>query len=138
MTARQKAFTVLELILIVALVLLIVSLTKPVLGPQRPAPSIASKQITRLREALEQYRRDTGLYPTSTNGLKALVEQPPGSTNWHGPYTYSIPKDPWGHEYVYRFPSLDAGRDYDLFSLGVPGKNSPIRAMRIAIKIFTI
>jgi general secretion pathway protein G len=125
---KIRAFTLLEIVLIAALVLLVVSLATMRVPSSRPATLRAKDQITRLRQALEQYRQDIGSYPAGANGLLALMHQTGGSTNWHGPYTYNVPKDPWGHEYVYRFPSQDtnAEREYDLFSPGVPAKNSPI------------
>ncbi|PWU09643.1 MAG: hypothetical protein C5B50_26960 [Verrucomicrobia bacterium] len=61
--------------------------------------------------------------PSGTNGLRALVTAPTATTNWHGPYLNEIPKDPWGHEYIYACPGKHSS--YDLYSLG-PGKNSPI------------
>src|SRR5690348_7010938 len=127
-TAKTKAFTLLEIVLIVALVLVVVGLATMRVPSGRTAVWRAENQITKLRQALEEYKRDTGSYPASTNGLQALMELPAGRTNWHGPYTYNIPKDPWGRGYVYRFPSQDtnAEREYELFSLGVPGKNSCI------------
>jgi general secretion pathway protein G len=126
--AKRKAFTVLEIVVMAALVLLILSLTKPVFYSPRPAQRRVRQELTRLYQALEQYRQDTGSYPATANGLQALMKQFPGSTNWQGPYTYKIPKDPWGQEYVYRsaIQETNAKREYDLFSLGVPGKNSPI------------
>lgn len=72
-----------------------------------------------IRQALEVYYMDAGLYPTTEQGLKVLFEERGG-----GPYLdLSFPsKDPWGHPFVYRFPSLKGEKSYDLFSVGPDGK----------------
>ena len=69
---------------------------------------------------LDLYRLDTGSYPSTEQGLKALAEQPAGTPVWNGPYVKgdTVPLDPWNHEYIYRSPSGRAGHDYDLCSRG--------------------
>jgi general secretion pathway protein G len=78
-----------------------------------------SAQITmhEFKGALEMFRFDIGRYPTTEEGLSALVRNP-GIPQWHGPYRSAkeIPADPWGHPYVYGCPGKDGG--YDLFSHG--------------------
>lgn len=77
-----------------------------------------------LRSVLEMFRDDCGRYPTATEGFKVLVEAPAdGSlTNWRGPYLDSpSPEDPWGHEYVYRFPAVHSTNGYDVYSKGPDG-----------------
>jgi general secretion pathway protein G len=81
----------------------------------------AAMQIERLGTVLDTYRLDTGSYPTSQEGLGALVQKPASATRWDGPYlTKGVPKDPWDRPYVYRMPG-DQGRPYDLYSLGADG-----------------
>jgi type II secretion system protein G len=82
------------------------------------------KDLGDLRAGLEAYRADLGSYPTVGQGLAALVRNPaPGVTKkWKGPYIRSLPRDPWGREYVYR-PGAAAGR-FALFSLGPDGQES--------------
>ncbi len=77
---------------------------------------------------LGAFRDDNGSYPTTRDGLQALLQAPAGATNWHGRYAAEIPKDPWGQDYVYAFPGKHSasGYAYDLFSLGPPGGNTPI------------
>jgi general secretion pathway protein G len=81
-------------------------------------------QISNLETALRLFYLDNGVYPTTEQGLKALVEKPGDAKNWReGGYLEKgvIPKDPWGNEYNYRAPG-DAGREYEIFSLGRDGK----------------
>jgi general secretion pathway protein G len=74
-----------------------------------------------LEKALDQYRLDVGHYPTSEEGLQALVAAPSGETNWAGPYLRKgIPADPWGRPYVYAQPGTHG--DYDLLSYGKDGR----------------
>jgi general secretion pathway protein G len=81
---------------------------------------IAKIQIKELEGALQLFHYDTGRYLTTTEGLDALVRNP-GLASWKGPYTSrpEIPKDPWGHPYVYRCPGQHGA--YDLFSYGADG-----------------
>lgn len=78
-----------------------------------------------LKVILDNFKDDNGRYPTTAEGLKILIDQPKdGSLKyWRGPYFDSpeVPKDPWGHEYVYRFPGFHNPNGYDLYSLGPNG-----------------
>lgn len=78
----------------------------------------ARLQIENLSAALDLYRLDTGNYPTSEQGLEALVERPSDATQWNGPYLDSnaVPEDPWGNDYHYERPGENG--PYDLYSLG--------------------
>lgn len=78
----------------------------------------AKVTIRNLQEHLTSYRQDVGQYPTTAEGLKALLQRPPDALNWSGPcvYKYRTPQDPWGHEYHYESPGEHG--DYDLYSLG--------------------
>jgi general secretion pathway protein G len=70
---------------------------------------------------LDQYRLDTGHYPSTELGLNALVVRPPNEPKWLGPYlTKAVPPDPWGHPYQYKSPGEHG--DYDLLSLGKDGQ----------------
>ena len=72
---------------------------------------------------LDLYKLDAGSYPSTEQGLQALVEKPSGSINWNGPYLKGDhpPLDPWNHAYVYRVPSTRRGHDLDLCSGGPNG-----------------
>lgn len=78
--------------------------------------------------ALVPYRLDVGRYPTTEEGLDALVQAPSGKEDrWKGPYLESLPSDPWGRPYEYRFPGTlnDQGlKGYDIWSLGEDGRKS--------------
>ena len=78
----------------------------------------AKVQIESLITALELYKLDSARFPGSDEGLKALVENPGNVNNWNGPYLRNgtVPKDPWGNDYRYRFPGEHG--DIDMFSLG--------------------
>jgi general secretion pathway protein G len=78
-----------------------------------------------LKITLQMLREDCGRFPTATEGLKVLIAPPAdGSlTNWRGPYIDlpKVPRDSWGHEYVYHFPAIHSTNAYDLYSLGPDG-----------------
>ncbi len=87
---------------------------------QKGKPQIAKIHIKELEGALQLFRYDTGRYPTTTEGLDALVRNP-GLASWRGPYLSKgeLPKDPWGRPYVYRYPGQHG--PYDLLSYGADG-----------------
>jgi len=83
---------------------------------------VAAAQLEGFSKALDQYRLDTGHYPTTEQGLAALTTKPAAETGWDGPYLErAVPFDPWGHPYVYRLPGQSA-REYDLLSYGKSGQ----------------
>jgi general secretion pathway protein G len=84
----------------------------------------AQTDIRAIQKAVDLFRLDNFKYPTTEQGLEALVKRPPDPTitNYRpGGYLLSVPKDPWGHSYVYQCPGTD-GRDYDIISYGRDGK----------------
>jgi general secretion pathway protein G len=119
---RQRGFSLIELIV----VLVILGLLATVVGPRimdrlgKGKAEIAKLQISELEGALGLYRFDVGRYPTTSEGLAALVDNP-GAQNWSGPYLSkrTLPKDPWGRDYQYRSPGQHD--DFDLYSLGADG-----------------
>ena len=78
----------------------------------------ARADVTVLMTALHAYRLDNGKYPSTEEGLQALVVQPPAADNWKGPYVKQVPKDPWGNPYVYRWPGKQNPSGVDVFSFG--------------------
>jgi general secretion pathway protein G len=126
MPVQQAGFTLLEILVGIAILGLLIGLVAPAvlrqLGGARV--SIAHQSIARLGSVLDMYKLDVGSYPSTEDGLAALVHRPSGVSNWNGPYTQSpqVPTDPWGHDYVYRDPSQRAGHDYDLCSMGPTGQ----------------
>lgn len=120
----QRGFTLLEILVVLAILGLLIGLVAPAalrqLGGARV--SVAKQSIERIGAILDMYKLDTGSYPSTDNGLRALVEKPSGVDAWNGPYVKgSVPVDPWNHPYVYRAPSGRAGHDYDLCSAGPSG-----------------
>lgn len=79
-------------------------------------------QLDSFEKALGAYRLDVGHYPSTQQGLKALVERPPEEPKWSGPYlSKAVPPDPWGRSFVFRNPG-DSGHDFELMSLGKDGQ----------------
>jgi general secretion pathway protein G len=125
--STEAGFTLLELLVVIAILGLLIGLVAPAalrqLGGARI--SVARQSIERIGSVLDMYKLDAGSYPTSDQGLRALVERPTGATNWNGPYVKGQePVDPWNHPYIYRDPSSREGHDYDLCSAGPSGNAS--------------
>ena len=118
---RSRGFTLIELLV----VLVILGLLAGLVGPQvmkylgGANTKTAKLQIEDFSTALDAFRLDMGRYPSSAEGLAALVVQPAGATRWNGPYLRKniIPKDPWGNDYQYRAPGQHGGA-FDLYALG--------------------
>ncbi len=116
----MRGFTLIELLV----VLVILGLLAGLVGPQvlkhlgKANTDTARLQIENLSTTLDAYRLEVGRYPTTAEGLQALVQAPPGATRWNGPYLKksTIPKDPWGGDYHYRAPGQHG--PFDLYSLG--------------------
>jgi general secretion pathway protein G len=120
---RWRGFTLLELLVVVVIIGLLAGLVAPKYFDQvgKSNTRIARAQIDALEKALDQYRLDMGTYPTSDQGLQALVAKPNAAEKWQGPYLKkAVPPDPWGRAYLYRGPGEHG--DYDLYSLGADGQ----------------
>jgi len=120
---RQSGFTLLELLVVVAIIGLLVGYVAPRYFGQvgKSEVTTAKAQIDALEKALDQYRLDSGRYPTTELGLPALVNRPPNEPKWNGPYLRkAVPLDPWGKAYMYKFPG-ERG-DYDIVSFGKDGQ----------------
>lgn len=119
----NKGFTLLELLVVVVIIGLLAGLVAPRYFDQvsKSNTRIARVQIEALEKALDQYRLELGVYPTTEQGLQALVAKPERADKWQGPYLKkAVPPDPWGRLYLYRSPGQHG--DYDLFSLGADGQ----------------
>lgn len=120
--ANERGFTLIEILVVVVILAILAALVGPRLfGKVAGAKQkVAAAQIELFRTALDTFRLDAGRYPTTTEGLKALRTQPSGLDTWVGPYlTKAVPKDPWGHPYVYRSPTEQG--DFDIISYGADG-----------------
>ena len=118
---NRKGFTLIELLV----VMVILGMLAALVGPQifgkvgKGKQSAARTQIEMLGQALDSYRLDVGRYPSTSEGLNALVTNP-GTQGWDGPYLKKgVPNDPWQKPYQYQSPGSHG--DYDLLSLGADG-----------------
>ena len=119
--AAQSGFTLVELLVVLAILGLLVALATPQVLKYLAKSKVdtARIEISNLSTSLDLFLIDVGRYPTQQEGLEALVTNPSGITSLHGPYVKgrsSAPVDPWGHPYQYRFPGQTG--EYDLFTLG--------------------
>jgi len=118
---NRKGFTLIELLV----VMVILGMLAALVGPQifgkvgKGKQSAARTQIEMLGQALDSYRLDVGRYPSTSEGLNALITNP-GAQGWDGPYLKKgVPNDPWQKPYQYQSPGSHG--DYDLLSLGGDG-----------------
>lgn len=125
---KENGFTLIEIMVVVVIMGVLIGLVAPnVLGRVDEARvTAAAADVSMLSQSLELYRLDNHSYPTTDQGLTALIQKPtstPAAKNWN-PQGYvsgkSLPKDPWGNDYQYLSPGADAA--YDVYSLGADGK----------------
>lgn len=121
---NQRGFTLIEIMVVMVILGLLVAVVAPnIMGRSDQAKvTIAKTQMSNIANALDLYRLDNSHYPSTQQGLEALVNRPSGSPepkNWNpSGYLKSVPEDPWGNDYQY----INAGSsDYDLFSYGSDG-----------------
>jgi len=118
---RQQGFTLIEIMVVVVIMGILAALIVPrVLDRPDQARQVAAKQdIAGIMQALKLYRLDNGRYPTTQQGLRALVERPEGAKAWRA-YLERLPNDPWGQPYQYLSPGVKG--EIDVFSFGADGK----------------
>ena len=121
---RRRGFSLIELLLVlVILAVLAVVVVPRVVGRSKEAKVTAALTAIKsnLGTALDMFAADNDRYPSTDEGLQALITAPPGAQDWKGPYLKdqpTVPKDPWGTTYVYRYPGTNNPGGYDLYSFG--------------------
>ena len=121
--SSSHGFTLLELLVVMVIIGLLAGYVAPKYFSQigKSEIKVAKAQIDALEKALDQYRLDVGRYPSSEQGLAALVLPPASEPKWQGPYLKkAVPPDPWGRAYLYRQPGEHG--DFDLYSNGRDGQ----------------
>ena len=123
---RTRGFTLIELMLVLVILATLATIVAPKLtGQSQKAKKTAARtQISQFEVALDAFEIDMSRYPTTAEGLRALVEKPASdSENWTQPYLkQAVPLDPWKNEYVYRYPGQYNQDGYDLYSCGPDGR----------------
>jgi general secretion pathway protein G len=129
--AARSGFTLLEILVVLGIIGLLVGLAvsniSGIFGSQKENVAKMFVQSS-LKTALFSYQTDVGDYPSTAEGLQALLTAPPGKADrWRRPYidspTGKVPLDPWGHEYRYAFPGVHNKASYDLWSMGPDGQD---------------
>lgn len=121
---RRRAFTLLEIMVVVVILgILAVTIVPQFIGTTQDAKISAAKaNIAELESALERIAVHLDRYPTTDEGLRLLVESPPGAEQkWRGPYVKQLRMDPWGNPYQYRAPGSRHPTSFDLWSRGADG-----------------
>ncbi|MGH6837763.1 MAG: type II secretion system major pseudopilin GspG [Methylocella sp.] len=123
-TGHEDGFTLIEILVVITIIGLLMSLVGPRVLNYLSESKVkaATIQIQSFTSSLDLFYLDMGHYPTTSEGLVALVQRPGGETGWNGPYLQKgyVPNDPWGHAYSYRSPSEHG--PYEIVSLGSTGK----------------
>ena len=120
-------FTLIEIMLVVIIIGTLVAMVMPRLTGRGEQARIAAAKAdiqSNIATALKLYELDNGVFPSTEEGLNALLNKPSSCPNWNGPYLERKPLDPWGREYKYKSPGEHRTADYDLYSLGKDGVES--------------
>jgi general secretion pathway protein G len=123
-TGHEDGFSLIEILVVITIIGLLMSLVGPRVLNYLSESKVkaATIQIQSFASSLDLFYLDLGHYPTTSEGLAALVQRPAGEPGWNGPYLQKgyVPNDPWGHPYSYRSPSEHGF--YEIVSLGSSGK----------------
>lgn len=120
---NSRGFTLLELLVVIVIIGLLAAYVGPKYFSQlgKSEVTMAKAQIGSFEKALDTYRLDVGRYPTTEEGMNALLVAPPtAGAKWNGPYLPKVPSDPWGRAYQYKAPGAKA--DFEITSLGRDGQ----------------
>ncbi len=121
---RERGVTLIEMLVVVTIIALFAALVAPSMFKQSDKARVTAcrAQINAFMTALGSYKLDTGMFPTTEQGLQALRAKPGEVNQWNGPYMpKEIPMDPWGRPYVYKFPG-EHGDEPDIISYGADGQ----------------
>ena len=121
-----RGFTLIELLLVLVILAVLAAVVVPKFTKRTEQAKLtaAATEISYIELALDTFEVDCGRYPTTEEGLKALVEQPSNADGWHDSYIKrGVPRDPWGNAYVYRCPGQHNPSGYDLYSFGPDGQD---------------
>ena len=122
--SNMSGMTLIEILVVLVLIGIVLGIVGGnFIGKGEKAKADAAKiEISQIGQALDLYKLEIGRYPTSSEGLQALITAPASTANWNGPYwkKSQLPKDPWGNEYRYTSPGQKGA--YDILSLGADGK----------------
>jgi general secretion pathway protein G len=121
---RRAGVTLIEMLVVVTIIALFAALVAPRMLRKSDAARVTAThaQINSFMTALGSYKLDTGVFPSTDEGLQALRLRPNNLNQWQGPYLpQEIPLDPWGHPYVYKYPG-EHGDEPDVISYGADGQ----------------
>jgi general secretion pathway protein G len=125
--AARSGFTLIELLLVLVILSVLAAVVVPKFARRAQQSKItgARTEIAHLGLSLDMFEIDIGRYPTTEEGLGALIEEPSGVTGWNGPYVSGndVPTDPWENQYVYRCPGQHNQDSYDIYSKGPDGQD---------------
>ncbi|HZL37805.1 MAG TPA: type II secretion system major pseudopilin GspG [Tepidisphaeraceae bacterium] len=121
--ARRAAFTLIELMLVLVILAVLAAIVLPKLTgrTQQARIGAAKTGISNISGALNNFEVDAGRFPTTDEGLNALLVKPGNVSTWNGPYLDRVPVDPWEHPYVYRCPGSNNLTGFDILSMGPDG-----------------
>jgi len=123
--AALRGMTLIEILVVLVLIGVVLGVVGGIfIGKGEKAKADAAKiEMGQIGQTLDLYKLETGRYPTTAEGLQALISAPPGLANWNGPYwkKSSVPKDPWGNEYRYASPGPN-NIPFEIHSYGADGK----------------
>lgn len=122
--ARQYGFSLIELLIVVAIIAMLAGFVAPKYFSRIAISErqVARAQIDNLEKAMTQYRLDTGRYPDAAQGFQALASAPSGENRWRGPYLKkTLTLDPWGNAYIYKLLDEDGTPPYLIISYGHDG-----------------
>jgi general secretion pathway protein G len=127
---RRSDYTFIEIMVVVIIIAILAAIVMPKFAGRTEDARISAtqSQLSIFQTALSAYNLDTGVYPSTSQGIKAMLHKPttaPVPVNWKGPYlsTKKIPSDPWKHEYNYKCPGTHNPESYDLWSNGPSGES---------------